>query len=181
MKIWVKSHISEFLDKSESVHISANKSNNIWRKINLHVKRLICDRWKSPWNWSSVLEMYSNVLEFCPNKNPWSLYYRHQVAIHEDLLQYCIDRLKASYDTVSALDRDKDSMNRIYQEASRMIRVMTVLHEYVAECDDAHGEERAILPLGRSVYLLYRACNEKPVQSVVLEVYATDKSWSNKL
>ena len=78
-----------------------------------------------------------------------------QVVIHEDLLQYCIDRLRASYDTVSALDRDKDSMNRIYQEASRMIRVMTVLHEYVAECDDAHGEERAILPLARLVYLHY--------------------------
>ena len=73
----------------------------------------------------------------------------HQVEIHEDFLQYCTDRLKAAYDTISALDKDKDSLNRIHQEAARMIRVETVLREYVAECDDAYGEERAILPLGR--------------------------------
>ena len=72
-----------------------------------------------------------------------------QVEIHEDFLQICVDRLKASYDTISALQKDKDSLNRLQQEAGRMIRVMTALREYVAECDDAHGEERAILPLGR--------------------------------
>ena len=69
--------------------------------------------------------------------------------IHEDFLQYCMDRLKASYDTVSVLEKDKDSVNRVNQEVLRMIRVMTVMREYVAECDDAYGEERVILPLGR--------------------------------
>ena len=68
-------------------------------------------------------------------------------------MQYCMDRLKASYDTISILEKDsekdKDSMNRVQQEAGRMIRVMTVMREYIAECDDAYGEERAILPLGR--------------------------------
>ena len=78
----------------------------------------------------------------------------NQVDIHEDFLQYCMDRLKAAYDTVSALEKDKDSLNRIQQEAGRMVRVMTVLREYVAECDDAYGEERAILPLGRLVSAL---------------------------
>lgn len=73
-----------------------------------------------------------------------------QVEIHEDFLQLCMDRLKAAYDTISALDQDNDSLNRIHQEAARMIRVVTVLKEYVAECDDAYGEERAILPLGRA-------------------------------
>ena len=62
-----------------------------------------------------------------------------------------MDRLKASYDTVSILEKDKDSTNRVHQEAHRMIRVMTVMREYIAECDDAYGEERAILPLGRLV------------------------------
>ncbi len=76
-----------------------------------------------------------------------------QVEIHEDFLQYCMDRLKASYDTISILEKDKDSVNRMHQEAHRMIRVMTVMREYVAECDDAYGEERAILPLGRSVQI----------------------------
>ena len=73
----------------------------------------------------------------------------NQVEIHEDFLQYCTDRLKASFDTISVLEKDRDSTNRVVQEASRMVRVMTVLREYVAECDDAYGEERAILPLGR--------------------------------
>jgi len=73
-----------------------------------------------------------------------------QVAIHEDFLQLCMDRLKASYDTISIIEKDKDSINCRNQEALRMIRVMTVMREYVAECDDAYGEERAILPLGRA-------------------------------
>ena len=42
-------------------------------------------------------------------------------------------------------------MKRIELEASRMVRVLSVLREYVQECDDLHGEERAILPLARYV------------------------------
>ena len=72
-----------------------------------------------------------------------------------------MDRLKAAYDTISALDKDKESMNRVNQEAYRMVRVLTVLREYVLECDDSYGEERAILPLSRYVYVkvcLFRLC-----------------------
>ena len=71
-----------------------------------------------------------------------------------------MDRLKASYDTISILEKDKDSANRMHQEAHRMIRVMTVMREYIAECDDAYGEERAILPLGRYVSkcLIWHGC-----------------------
>ena len=68
-----------------------------------------------------------------------------------------MDRLKASYDTISILEKDKDSANRMHQEAHRMIRVMTVMREYIAECDDAYGEERAILPLGRQVEVIESA------------------------
>ncbi|XP_064639618.1 probable ubiquitin carboxyl-terminal hydrolase FAF-X isoform X3 [Lineus longissimus] len=89
----------------------------------------------------------------------------NQVHIHQDFIQSCVDRLKASYDTISVLEKDKDSVNRVHQETSRMIRVMTVLREYVAECDDAYGEERAILPLsracrGKHVTLLVRFPNQ---------------------
>ncbi len=78
-----------------------------------------------------------------------SLYLYTQVDIHDDLVQLCVDRLKASYDTISAIQKDQESLTRIMTEATRMIRVMTVLEEYVAECDEAYGEERAVLPLGR--------------------------------
>lgn len=75
---------------------------------------------------------------------------QNHVDIHEDFIQTCIDRLKPSYDTVCVLEDDKESKNRVMQEAMRMVRVLTVLKEYVAECDEAYGEERSILPLGRA-------------------------------
>lgn len=73
----------------------------------------------------------------------------NQVEIHEDFIQSCVDRLKALFDTVSILEKDKDSTNRVMQETTRMVRVLTVLKEYVAECDEAYTEERSILPLSR--------------------------------
>ena len=60
-----------------------------------------------------------------------------------------MDRLRAAYDTISALDRDRDSMQRIEQEVTRMVRVLSVLREYVLECDDLHGEDRVFIPLFR--------------------------------
>lgn len=74
---------------------------------------------------------------------------QNQVDIHDDFIQSCVDRLKALYDTVSVLEKDKD--NRVMQETSRMVRVLTVLKEYVAECDEAYSDERSILPLSRFV------------------------------
>lgn len=77
-----------------------------------------------------------------------------QVDIHEDFVQSSIDRLKALYDTVSVLEKDRDNINRMMQETTRMVRVLTVLKEYVAECDEAYGEERSILPLSRYIYMI---------------------------
>ncbi|XP_013401949.1 probable ubiquitin carboxyl-terminal hydrolase FAF-X isoform X1 [Lingula anatina] len=82
-----------------------------------------------------------------------------QLAIHEDFLSICRDRMKAMYDTVTALQKDKDSL-KVDQESTRIIRVMTLLREYIQECDDTHGEERAILPLNR-------ACRGKHIGIVV--------------
>uniref|UniRef100_A0A8C4PQ71 USP domain-containing protein n=1 Tax=Equus asinus asinus TaxID=83772 RepID=A0A8C4PQ71_EQUAS len=72
------------------------------------------------------------------------------VAIHEDFIQSCFDRLKASYDTLCVLDGDKDSINCARQEAVRMVRVLTVLREYISECDSDYHEERTILPMSRA-------------------------------
>lgn len=69
--------------------------------------------------------------------------------IHEDFIQSCFDRLKASYDTLCVLDGDKDSINCARQEAIRMVRVLTVLKEYINECDSDYHEERSILPMSR--------------------------------
>ena len=76
-----------------------------------------------------------------------------QTAVHEDLLQHCMDGLKASYDKVSAFDRDKDGTRQFDQEVSCMIRLMTQLHEYVTKFDNNHSEGLADLSLSRSVSL----------------------------
>ncbi|XP_052214421.1 probable ubiquitin carboxyl-terminal hydrolase FAF-X [Dreissena polymorpha] len=85
---------------------------------------------------------------------------QNQVEIHEDFIQTTMDRLKALYDTVSILEGDKESSPRLMQETVRMIRVLTVLKEYVNECDEQFGEERSILPLSR-------ACRGKLVSLMV--------------
>ncbi|TKC35683.1 hypothetical protein EI555_015952 [Monodon monoceros] len=76
--------------------------------------------------------------------------YLWRVVIHEDFIQSCFDRLKASYDTLCVLDGDKDSINCARQEAVRMVRVLTVLREYINECDSDYHEERTILPMSRA-------------------------------
>lgn len=74
----------------------------------------------------------------------------NQVDIHEDFIQSCMDRLKAFYDTITVLERDKDSVNRLRQEATKMVRVLKVLYEYINKCDGDYGEERTILPMARA-------------------------------
>lgn len=80
---------------------------------------------------------------------------QNQVEIHDDFIQSCVDRLRALYDTVCVLEKDKDSTNRVMQETTRMVRVLTVLREYVAECDEAYTEERSILPLSRYCHIFF--------------------------
>lgn len=80
-------------------------------------------------------------------------------------MQDCMNRLQAMYDTVCALQKNKMTvleseddktdlqqdtvLAQIQMEANRMIRILTVLKVYIAECDEAYTEERAILPLHR--------------------------------
>ena len=76
-----------------------------------------------------------------------------QVEIHEDFIGSCIDRLKASFDTVSVLQSESGTTRdsgRIKTALQRLCRVLKVLHEYVAECDGDFQEERTLLPLHRA-------------------------------
>jgi ubiquitin carboxyl-terminal hydrolase 9/24 len=50
----------------------------------------------------------------------------NQVDIHEDFISSCMDRLKASYDTVTVLEKDKDSPGKLSQELTRLCRVLKV-------------------------------------------------------
>uniref|UniRef100_H2QZC4 Ubiquitin specific peptidase 9, Y-linked n=1 Tax=Pan troglodytes TaxID=9598 RepID=H2QZC4_PANTR len=89
----------------------------------------------------------------------------NQVVIHEDFIQSCFDRLKASYDTLCVFDGDKNSINCARQEAIRMVRVLTVIKEYINECDSDYHKERMILPMlrafrGKHLSLIVRFPNQ---------------------
>lgn len=55
------------------------------------------------------------------------------------------------------------------QEAKKTVRCLTVLKEYVAECDDEYAEERAILPHGRCV-LSHTCVSHGPMQMTTTSV-----------
>lgn len=74
--------------------------------------------------------------------------------LHTDFITSCLERLRASYDTLQVLNNDKDNkdnVNQIRQETTRMTRVLRVLHGYIASYDEQYNEERIHLPM-------YRAC-----------------------
>ena len=73
-----------------------------------------------------------------------------QESIHSEFISECFVRLKTSYDTLQCLTKDSEEERE--NESKRMIRVLTVLQEYINECDDAYTEERALLPLARYIY-----------------------------
>lgn len=79
----------------------------------------------------------------------------NQAEIHEDFIQSCMDRLKASLDTIQILVEDRsvssdENEKKINWETQRMIRVLTVLQEYVTECDQEFMGERTMLPAHRA-------------------------------
>ena len=91
----------------------------------------------------------------------WKLNFLIKVEIHEDFISSCMDRLKASYDTLTVLERDKDAKSKLEKETTKLCRVLKVLHEYVMECDADFGEERTFVPLyraprGKQIVLMFR-------------------------
>lgn len=91
-----------------------------------------------------------------------------QLDYHETFITECYDRLRAHYDTIIVLQRTENEKefnlnqleNRIRGEAVKLCRVMTVLHEYINECDNTFYGERKILPL-------HRACHGKHLSLIV--------------
>lgn len=71
----------------------------------------------------------------------------------------CTNQIRQSADLLSNkstenITIDKKSevpREKLHEEAKKTVRCLTVLKEYVGECDDEHAEERVILPHGRYV------------------------------
>ena len=72
-----------------------------------------------------------------------------QKSIHADFISNCMDRLRASYDTLLVLERERDSSPARHRVATTLCRVLKVLTEYIVECDKEYGDERVLLPLFR--------------------------------
>lgn len=72
----------------------------------------------------------------------------------------CTSQIRQSADLLSLSGTENGTIEnksetprgRLQEEAKKTVRCLTVLKEYVAECDDDHAEERAILPHGRFVF-----------------------------
>ncbi|XP_063100555.1 probable ubiquitin carboxyl-terminal hydrolase FAF-X isoform X2 [Cavia porcellus] len=86
--------------------------------------------------------------EVCTNLGP--RLQMSQAVIHEDFIQSCFDRLRTSYNILCVLVGNKDSINCASQEVKRMVRVLTVLREYINEYDSDYQRERVILPMSRA-------------------------------
>lgn len=75
--------------------------------------------------------------------------------IHEKIIQKCMHHLMPSYDVLRAQSSDKKTCKNspgggtVREAALRIVRCLTVLKEYIAECDEDYGEERLVLPHGR--------------------------------
>ncbi|XP_046853983.1 probable ubiquitin carboxyl-terminal hydrolase FAF-X [Xenia sp. Carnegie-2017] len=80
----------------------------------------------------------------------------NQVDIHEKIIQKCMHNVKPSYEVLQKESvnrkncKNKSNDSKIREAALRIVRCLTVLREYIAECDDDYSEERIILPHGRS-------------------------------
>lgn len=90
------------------------------------------------------------VREVYTNPSPDMIESGKLTQLHTDFIQSCIDRLKAAYDTLTVLCRDKDSSNLIHQETVRMTRVLRVLHGYIVSYDEQCNDDRQNVPLCRA-------------------------------
>ena len=66
--------------------------------------------------------------------------------------------LQPSYEVLQQESSDKKNCknkaneSKICEAALRIVRCLTVLREYIAECDDDYSEERLFLPHARAYY-----------------------------
>jgi ubiquitin carboxyl-terminal hydrolase 9/24 len=65
--------------------------------------------------------------------------------IHESFIADCYQRLKQVYEKLQSTENSSEA------KLNMLIRILIVLHVYLAECDYAFHKERAFLPMARSV------------------------------
>jgi ubiquitin carboxyl-terminal hydrolase 9/24 len=69
--------------------------------------------------------------------------------IHESFISDCFDRLRPVYDSVKLMYSQQDSKDTYQPKLISLIRILIVLREYLAECDNSYHKERSFLPMSR--------------------------------
>ena len=69
--------------------------------------------------------------------------------IHESFISDCFERLRPVYDSVKLMHTQQDSKQEYQPKLNSLIRILIVLREYLAECDNSYHKERSILPMAR--------------------------------
>ncbi|CAF0941972.1 unnamed protein product [Adineta ricciae] len=70
--------------------------------------------------------------------------------IHESFISDCFERLRPVYDSVKLMHTQQDSKQEYQPKLNSLIRILIVLREYLAECDNSYHKERSILPMARA-------------------------------
>ncbi|CAF2622279.1 unnamed protein product [Rotaria sp. Silwood2] len=81
--------------------------------------------------------------------------------IHESFISDCFERLRPVYDSVKLMYSHQDSKQAYQHKLNSLIRILIVVREYLAECDNSYHKERSFLPMsrafrGRSMILIIR-------------------------
>lgn len=69
--------------------------------------------------------------------------------VHESFISDCFDRLRPVYDSVKLMQTHKDAQQAFQHKLNSLIRILIVLREYLAECDNSYHKERSTLPTSR--------------------------------
>jgi ubiquitin carboxyl-terminal hydrolase 9/24 len=69
--------------------------------------------------------------------------------IHQTFINECFQRLKRVYETIKSINKKKDTKGLYQQKLNTLIRILVVLREYLAECDNSYHKERTVLPMSR--------------------------------
>lgn len=69
--------------------------------------------------------------------------------VHESFISECFERLRPIYDSLKMMNKQDDSKTIYQYKLNSLIRILTVVKVYLAECDHSYHKERTHLPMSR--------------------------------
>ena len=134
----VNAQLNKLQQKRRSIHLLNDEDligiEYLWKLI-LNGSNEVADR-----GIQLIKEIYTNI----------STHLKSDVKrVHESFLSDCFERLRPVYDSVKLMYSQQDSKQAYQHKLNSLIRILFVLREYLAECDNSYHRERSILPMSR--------------------------------